>query len=331
METLTLARPEARALRGRVLACRDDLGAQAARLGGDCFDATFWREFSERLVDEVLLGDPGATDQWIAVHQAADRSVDLGRHVVLACSLLANSAASLDEGPAIAHYLALRGRALDTVCKEVAAGRASSGSCVLVERSEVVTALLAALTARDEATCQHSQAVGSWSERIAGAFGMPAGECTFIGLSGTLHDIGKLSTPRAILLKAGPLDEDEWDVMREHSARGAGILDEIRSLQPCAPIVRSHHEQIDGRGYPDGLAGDRLPLAARIVAVADAFHAMISKRSYRPAMPAAQAVAILQQGAGTRWDQRVVEVMVGLVRPASARSDSAIVGGRARS
>lgn len=330
METLTLARSDARVLRGRVLACRHELGAQAARLGGDCFDAAFWREFSDRIVDEVLLGDPGPTDQWIAVHQAADCAVDLGRHVVLACSLIAASTASLAEGPAIARYLALRGRALDGICKETAAGRTSASGCVLVERSEVVAALLAALAARDAATCQHSQAVGSWAERIAGAFGMPAAECAFIGLSGTLHDIGKLATPRAILLKAGPLDEDEWEVMREHSARGARVLEDIRSLQQCAPIVRSHHEQVDGRGYPDRLAADRLPLAARIVAVADAFHAMISKRSYRPAMPAAEAIANLQQGAGTRWDRRVVEVMVGMVRPAAARTDAAIAGGRAR-
>jgi putative nucleotidyltransferase with HDIG domain len=328
VEALNLSRSAARALRGRVLSCGDELAAQAALLGGACFDAPYWHEFIDRLVEEVLLGEPAAMEQWIAVHQAADPTVDLGRLVVLACSAIAASAASLDEGSAIVTYLALRGRALDRICREAVRERESPPASVLVERSEVVTALLAALEARDAATCHHSQAVGSWSGRIAAAFAMPAAERAFIELSGTLHDIGKLSTPREILLKAGPLAEDEWDVMREHSAKGARILAEIRSLQPCAPIVRSHHEQVDGGGYPDGLAGDRLPFAARIVAVADAFHAMISTRSYRPAMPAAHVLTILQEGAGTRWDRRVVEVMIGIVRPASSRSGAAVVNAR---
>ena len=147
--------------------------------------------------------------------------------------------------------------------------------------------------------------------------------------SRNLHNVGKLSTPRAILLKAGPLDSQEWDVMREHSAIGAQILADIPSLRACAPTVRAHHEQIDGNGYPDRLDGDRLPLAARIVAVADAFHAMISKRSYRSAMPAAEALAVLQRGAGTRWDVRVVNVMLGVVRPVRVRANVAVVGLRA--
>ena len=328
MEPLNLSRPAARALRGRVAACRDELAAQAPRRGGGCFEAPDWHEFVGRLVEDVLLGEPAAMDRWIAVHQAADPTVDLGRLAVLACSAIAASAASLDDGPAIVTYLALRGRALDHICRDALREPESTPARVLVERSEVVTALLSALDARDSATCQHSQAVGSWAGRIAEAFAMPAAECAFIELSGTLHDIGKLSTPREILLKPGPLADDEWDVMREHSAKGAHILDEIRSLQPCAPIVRSHHEQVDGRGYPDGLAGERLPFAARIVAVADAFHAMISTRSYRPAMPAARVLGILQEGAGTRWDRRVVEVMIGIVRPATARSGVAVVNAR---
>jgi putative two-component system response regulator len=160
---------------------------------------------------------------------------------------------------------------------------------------------------------------------------MPSGEREFIELSGTLHDVGKLATPRAILLKPGPLDAGEWEVMREHSVAGANILEDVPSLRTCVPIVRSHHEQVDGGGYPDGLQGDSIPLAARIVAVADAFHAMISKRSYRPAMPAAQAVAILQQGSGSRWDRRVVDAMIAVVRPARLRTAAAVVGARSRS
>src|SRR6476469_6175125 len=105
----------------------------------------------------------------------------------------------------------------------------------------------------------------------------------FVEQCSILHDIGKVETPSSILLNTGSLSDEEWSVMREHVAAGARILTSIPSLARCAPIVRAHHERFDGAGYPDGLAGEQIPLEARIVAVADAFHAMISDRPYRPA------------------------------------------------
>jgi HD-GYP domain-containing protein (c-di-GMP phosphodiesterase class II) len=134
----------------------------------------------------------------------------------------------------------------------------------------------------------------------------------FIELCALLHDIGKIATPEQILFKPGPLTSAEWDVMRDHSAAGQRILAQIPSLSRCALIVRAHHERWDGLGYPDALAGETIPFEARIVAVADAFHAMISDRPYRKAIPPRRALEILQSGRGTQWDPLVVDAMLEL-------------------
>jgi HD-GYP domain-containing protein (c-di-GMP phosphodiesterase class II) len=103
--------------------------------------------------------------------------------------------------------------------------------------------------------------------------------------------------------------------MRSHSERGAKILEQIPALREIAPVVRAHHERFDGLGYPDRLEGNAIPLAARIVAVADAFHAMISKRPYREAMSVSQAINNLMDGRGRQWDPRVVDMMISVVKP----------------
>jgi putative nucleotidyltransferase with HDIG domain len=134
----------------------------------------------------------------------------------------------------------------------------------------------------------------------------------FIALCALLHDIGKVSTPDSVLLKPGPLSSDEWDVMRDHAAAGARVLNQIPSLQRCAIVVRAHHERFDGSGYPDGLIGTTIPFEARVVAVADAFHAMISERPYRQPIAPRQALEILREGRGSQWDPAVVDAMLGM-------------------
>jgi putative nucleotidyltransferase with HDIG domain len=134
----------------------------------------------------------------------------------------------------------------------------------------------------------------------------------FIALCALLHDIGKISTPEYVLLKPAPLATDEWDIMRDHAAAGARILTQIPSLQRCAIVVRAHHERYDGGGYPDGLYGSSIPFEARVVAVADAFHAMISERPYRQPVTPRQALQILQDGRGSQWDADVVDAMLGM-------------------
>jgi putative nucleotidyltransferase with HDIG domain len=178
----------------------------------------------------------------------------------------------------------------------------------------VIDGVLAMLQARDEATCAHSHATGAWCRRLAETMGLSAEMTDVVVKAGILHDIGKIATPDAILFKPGPLDDAEWTVMRQHAEFGARILSELPALARYAPIVRAHHERWDGRGYPLGLKGEEIPFEARIVAVADAFHAMISHRPYRPALAQREALEILRDGRGTQWDAKVVDAMIAMLQ-----------------
>lgn len=190
------------------------------------------------------------------------------------------------------------------------------------EYSESTRALLTMLGERDAATCCHSRATGEWARRLCVAMAIPAESAEFIKLCAILHDIGKISTPEVILFKPGTFTEEEWAVMRDHSAAGQRVLDQIPTLARCALIVRAHHERWDGAGYPDGLAGENIPFEARVVAVADAFHAMISERPYRKAIPPRQALEILEAGSGSQWDASVVAAMLGLFRTSRERAEA---------
>jgi HD-GYP domain-containing protein (c-di-GMP phosphodiesterase class II) len=123
------------------------------------------------------------------------------------------------------------------------------------------------------------------------------------------HDIGKIAIPASILTKPSPLDEDEWVYMRRHTLIGERILRAAPGMEDVAVIVRSSHERLDGQGYPDGLTGAEIPLEARIVSVCDAFHAMISDRSYRLGMSVDDALAELERCAGSQFDPEVVQVL----------------------
>jgi putative nucleotidyltransferase with HDIG domain len=177
----------------------------------------------------------------------------------------------------------------------------------------VIEGVLAMLKARDEATCAHSHATGAWCRRLSEAMGLSATTTDIIVKAGVLHDIGKIATPDAILFKPGPLTDDEWIEMQKHASFGADILSELPALAPFAPIVRAHHERWDGKGYPYGLKGEQIPFEARVVAVADAFHAMISNRPYRPAIAQREAMEILREGRGTQWDAEVVDAMIAML------------------
>ena len=189
-----------------------------------------------------------------------------------------------------------------------------------MKAARAVDALLATLDACDEATCAHSLATGAWARQIAKRLTLPDDLVERIATAGLLHDIGKIATPTSILLKPGPLDDAEWAVMREHAAAGAAMLAAIPVLADYAPIVRSHHERIDGDGYPDGLAGDAILFEARVVAVADAFHSMVSDRPYRRARLAGEAMEILRAGRGSQWDGLVVDVMIDVVAARRTRA-----------
>jgi diguanylate cyclase (GGDEF)-like protein/putative nucleotidyltransferase with HDIG domain len=176
---------------------------------------------------------------------------------------------------------------------------------------QLAAALLLAetLDLRDVATARHSLTVGAYAERTARRLSLAPDRVERIRVAGLLHDIGKLGVSDAILQKPGPLTEAEWAEIRRHPELGARILDHA-NLRDVAGWVRGHHERIDGGGYPDGFAGEAIPLESRILAVADAYEAMTAHRSYRRALDAATARAELERTSGTQFDATVVKAFL---------------------
>jgi putative nucleotidyltransferase with HDIG domain len=177
--------------------------------------------------------------------------------------------------------------------------------------------LVATLDARDEYTAGHSAAVAIYARDIAVKMGLPEQDQELIRLCGLVHDIGKIGLPPGLLEKTGPLTLEERRLMQEHSSIGERILLNVHGYSEIASIVRHHHERIDGNGYPDGLAGDAIPLLARIIAVADAYDAMTSHRPYREAMPSRVARLRLAQAVGTQFDVSVAAAFEAILATAS--------------
>ena len=177
----------------------------------------------------------------------------------------------------------------------------------------VILALARAVEARDLYTVHHAERVGRFAKEIGRAQGLADDDLTVIYRGGVVHDLGKAFVPSDILLKSGPLTEAEWEVMHAHSAIGATICEPLRSTATFLPIIRHHHERYDGRGYPDHLAAGDIPLGARIVAVADAWDAMVNDRPYRPSLGREEALRRLQDGAGMQWDPALAQLFIQLV------------------
>ena len=178
---------------------------------------------------------------------------------------------------------------------------------------DVVSSLAATIDAKDTYTKGHSAAVSRYAEALARAANLPANEVERIKLGALLHDIGKIGIPEHVLRKPDMLSDDEWKIMKQHPAIGADkVLKPNKSLHDLIPMVKYHHEHIDGTGYPYGLKGDDIPLSARIVAIADAYHALISDRPYRKGMPVEKACEILQMGSGTQWDADLVRHFISI-------------------
>ncbi|MDQ3808652.1 MAG: HD-GYP domain-containing protein [Chloroflexota bacterium] len=169
------------------------------------------------------------------------------------------------------------------------------------------------LDARDSYTHGHSLRVGQYAEKLALALGISGDEAHLIFLAGRLHDIGKCAIRNEVLLKPGALNDEEREHMCIHPAVGGSMLASFSLFKQCARYVRGHHERWDGGGYPDRLAGEAIPLGARIIAVVDAFDAMTTTRPYRKALPLAEARRRLTDGAGTQWDPRIVAVFLELL------------------
>ena len=171
-------------------------------------------------------------------------------------------------------------------------------------------ALANALEAKDPYTRGHSERVGLRARRVALLLGLSAADAHTVGQAGLLHDIGKIGVPEAVLAKRGPLDVEEWAMMRRHPVIGAQIVAPFEFFAAGAVAIRHHHERFDGSGYPDGLAGDRIPRAARIVAVADVYDALTTDRPYRAALLPEHALAVMRADAGRTLDPEAVEALL---------------------
>lgn len=178
---------------------------------------------------------------------------------------------------------------------------------------EMANSLAGAIDAKDPYTKGHSTSVSRYSEALARAINLPEDEVQRISLGALLHDVGKIGIPETVLKKPSNLSDEEWEIMKQHPVIGAEkVLAPNEALRDLIPMVKYHHERIDGSGYPEKLKGDEIPLAARIVAVADTFHALISDRPYRKGMSLEKACEILKMGAGTQWDTNLVRHFIAI-------------------
>jgi putative nucleotidyltransferase with HDIG domain len=172
-----------------------------------------------------------------------------------------------------------------------------------------VSALILTIDAKDHYTHNHSNRVAKLSCSIARAMGVPEQTVKEIGNAASIHDIGKIGIEENILRKNGKLSVEEYTEIKKHPAIGVRIVQSIPFLEDAMPVIKHHHERHDGKGYPDGLTGDQIPLSARIVIVADAIDAMMSNRPYRDALTMEKVFNELRENAGTQFDPEIVDII----------------------
>jgi len=179
----------------------------------------------------------------------------------------------------------------------------------------VIVSLALTIEARDATTDGHCQRLARYATTLGRELGLAVDEIDALERGGVLHDIGKVGIPDAVLLKPSRLTPDEFTVMKQHTVIGDRLCGELRSLHRVRPIVRSHHEHLDGSGYPDGLKGTGVPLLAQITGVVDVFDALTTARPYKPALPAERAYEELRVEVEQGWrDPKIVESLIGLGR-----------------
>jgi HD-GYP domain-containing protein (c-di-GMP phosphodiesterase class II) len=179
---------------------------------------------------------------------------------------------------------------------------------------DTALALTEAIESRDPYTGDHCRRLADYAAVVAGELAMPAPEIEVVRLGAALHDMGKIVVPDSILKKADKLTPEEYAIVKQHCYSGGQICKRVGFLMNAYPIVYHHHERWDGKGYPDGLKAEKIPVGARIVAIVDAYDAMTSDRPYRKAMPFEAAAEILRDGAGQQWDPAVVKVFIEAIK-----------------
>jgi HD-GYP domain-containing protein (c-di-GMP phosphodiesterase class II) len=267
------------------------------------------RTFVDTYAHSVQNGSPAQLVEWV------DRMCDAHADSPAVTKLFDGACRSLDEFFAqsgVAERERSPLRLLDDSLRPVLQKPRQTRTAVHEHLDEVdaaINRMLARLEGADPLTAEHSRAVSAWCARLARRLSLSEQETTYVARSGMIHDVGKVTTPPTILQAPRKLTDSEWVVMREHTTYGEQIILEDDRLVEFSSIVRAHHERLDGRGYPDGRARDEVPLAARIVTVADCFNAMIGRRPYRPAMAPSDALEQLQLHKGSQFDAEVVAAM----------------------
>jgi putative nucleotidyltransferase with HDIG domain len=179
---------------------------------------------------------------------------------------------------------------------------------------ETLTSLVTAVDSKDPFTNNHSQKVSSYAFALADAMDLDTSTVDEIRFAALLHDLGKVGIVDTLLNKNGPLDSDEWELMKQHVEFGARILEKCAGLESIRAMVRHHHEFFDGTGYPEGLSGEKIPLGARVIAIADAYDTITSERTYKRPRPAEEALAELERCGGTQFDPELVAIFVSAMR-----------------
>jgi diguanylate cyclase (GGDEF)-like protein len=266
---------------GERLAGRVDGVATAYRMGGDEF---------------CVLTRDGSADAESLAGAAATALSEAGEAFAITCSF------GIAQAPAEASSAEEALRLADQRMYEQKATRRNAS-----EAGQTTGALLQVLTEQSGELAEHVSGVARLAASTAKRLGMTPVEVKQVHIAAQLHDVGKSAVPQSILNKPGPLADEEWEFVRRHTVIGERIVGAATSLAHAAPLIRSSHERVDGTGYPDRLRGDDIPLGARIIAVCDAFDAMVTDRPYRTGMPVAEALAELRRCAGSQFDRRVVE------------------------
>lgn len=196
----------------------------------------------------------------------------------------------------------------------------------LDQAETILFALAQAVEARDSYTAEHCQRLATYSVALGVALGLSRPELVALYRGGFLHDIGKVSIPDSILHGQHRLTPEEWHVMQQHTIRGEEICRPMKSLAPVLPIIRSHHEKWDGSGYPDGLAGENIPLLARIMQIVDIFDALITERTYKPAFSIEKATAVLEEEVAKGWrDPELASLFISLLNRNMLESTASLI------
>lgn len=188
-----------------------------------------------------------------------------------------------------------------------------STSPIAKNQIRIAARLLRALDEHDSYTRKHSKRVGKYAREIARAMGLDSSEVKKIYLGAILHDLGKLGIEPHVINKPGRLNDTEFDQIRKHPQMGESFASPVETIAPLISVLLAHHERLDGRGYPMGKKSENIPLAARITAVADAFDAMTSYRSYKKAMTPSEAIKELQKGSGRQFDPTIVKIFAQII------------------